>query len=286
MFSFLGSVSFIAHGIKTSTLLWHKHLGHSSPSYFSAILSYVGSGPSNEIVCFTCATSKAHCLPLPGTLPYLLTPLDVVHLDLSRIITPPTFSGFHYHTQITDGLASYWHIFLLGTKDKAFSRFQSYAHNFKTFHSQKIKKLVSDGGEYINKAFLTWLSKKGITHQVTTLYTPEQNGVSERGNTITVERAHFLLSTAGIGPWIAPPKPHFLAAAKMRFLTKNVRCETRSQNSKFNPMFAFSFKSSLCPESQNHLIFTSKFHVYCFYEAIPRSQNYHSLSPAQNWRIT
>lgn len=67
------------------------------------------------------------------------------------------------------------------------------------FHSRPIKKLVSDGGgEYVNREFSQWLVTKGITHQVTAPYTPQQNGVSERGNGITVERARCLLTTAGM----------------------------------------------------------------------------------------
>lgn len=70
----------------------------------------------------------------------------------------------------------------------AFSRFKEYAALVKNFHSRPIKKLVSDGGgEYINKEFGEWLVSRGPSHQVTATYTPQQNGVSERGHGITVE---------------------------------------------------------------------------------------------------
>lgn len=101
--------------------------------------------------------------------------------------------------RITDGFTSYRHVFLLRTKDEAFSHFQTYTRTVETFHSRKIKKLVSDGGgEYVNQPFSNWLSSRGISHQVTAPYTPEQNAVSERGNTITVERARCLRLTAGM----------------------------------------------------------------------------------------
>lgn len=194
-----GSVSFVAQGIEVSTSLWHNCLGHPSPTYLSSLISHVGASSADEMVCATCATSKPHGLPFPGSFPCPSFPLDVVHSDLSGKISPPNISGFQYYMKITDGFTSYCHILLLRTKDKAFSSFKAYAQTIETFHSWKIKKLVLDGsGKYVNKSFLTWLSKKGIQHQVTAPYTPKQNGVSERSNTITVEQAGWLLSTAGI----------------------------------------------------------------------------------------
>lgn len=101
--------------------------------------------------------------------------------------------------KITDCLTSYQMIYLFRNKNDAFPRFKEYVSLVENVFSRSVKKLVSDGGgEYINKEFNGWLTLKGISHQVTAPYTPQQNGVSERGNGITVEQARFLLTTAGM----------------------------------------------------------------------------------------
>lgn len=52
----------------------------------------------------------------------------------------------------------------------------------------------SDGDkEYINKDVKMFLSNRGIKHTTTVPYTPQQNGVAERENRITVEPAHSMI---------------------------------------------------------------------------------------------
>lgn len=77
------------------------------------------------------------------------------------------------------------------------------------------------GGEYVNREFEAWLKMKGICHQVTAPYTPQQNGVSERGNGITVERARCLLTTAGM-----PSKFWGEAVMTALYLENRLPCKT------------------------------------------------------------
>jgi hypothetical protein len=62
---------------------------------------------------------------------------------------------------------------------------------------KRLKVLRSDnGGEY--KAFSDYLTKRGIRHQTTAPYTPEQNGVAERANRTLVEGGRTMLKTQGM----------------------------------------------------------------------------------------
>lgn len=64
---------------------------------------------------------------------------------------------------------------------------------------RKLKVLRSDNGkEYVNNGMRSYLKQHGIVHQTTNPYTPEQNGMSERGNRTIVERARCLLFGAGL----------------------------------------------------------------------------------------
>lgn len=64
-------------------------------------------------------------------------------------------------------------------------------------HSQTgnlVTVLRSDnGGEYEGTDFRCWLLRRGIRHETTVRYTPQQNGVAERDNRTIVEGARTLL---------------------------------------------------------------------------------------------
>jgi hypothetical protein len=63
----------------------------------------------------------------------------------------------------------------------------------------KVKALRTDnGGEYVNSAMSVYLKSKGIIHQKTMAYTPEQNGKAERLNRTLVEKVRAMLADAGL----------------------------------------------------------------------------------------
>ena len=62
---------------------------------------------------------------------------------------------------------------------------------------KSIKSLRSDrGGEYLGHEFLNYLSKCGITSQLTAPGTPQQNGVAERRNRTLLEMVQSMMSYA------------------------------------------------------------------------------------------
>ena len=63
----------------------------------------------------------------------------------------------------------------------------------------RIQKLRTDNGsEYLSKKFQDYLSIKGIRHELTVPYCPEQNGVAERDNRTIVESACLMLHHRGM----------------------------------------------------------------------------------------
>ncbi|GJV02023.1 retrotransposon protein, putative, ty1-copia subclass [Tanacetum coccineum] len=69
---------------------------------------------------------------------------------------------------------------------------------------KKIKALRSDrGGEYLSQEFKEYLGKNGIVQHLTSPYTPQQNGVSERRNRTLLDmvRSMFNLTTLPLSFW-------------------------------------------------------------------------------------
>jgi hypothetical protein len=57
---------------------------------------------------------------------------------------------------------------------------------------------TDNGGEFCGKEFDQFYKKCGITHQNTTPYTPQQNGVVERMNKTLMDKARSMFSGLGI----------------------------------------------------------------------------------------
>ena len=95
------------------------------------------------------------------------------------------------------------HNYFLSVSDwlshEVLSKFQEYEIMVTNLTGLKIQTLRSDnGGEYTSKEFAKFCASKGIVHQFTNLYTPEQNGVSERLNQTLIESRKSMLFHAGL----------------------------------------------------------------------------------------
>ena len=62
-------------------------------------------------------------------------------------------------------------------------------------NGRKIKTLHSDnGGKHTSIEFTMYQTKESIKHELTTLHTPQQNGVAKRLNRTLIEGVHTMLS--------------------------------------------------------------------------------------------
>ena len=75
--------------------------------------------------------------------------------------------------------------------------------NFKAYVEKQsghyIKKIRSDrGNEYTSKEFNKFREDEGVHYQLTVVYGPEQNGVSERKNRTVMETVRAMLMDKGL----------------------------------------------------------------------------------------
>jgi transposase InsO family protein len=79
-------------------------------------------------------------------------------------------------------------------KSDVLAYFRNFHKGVQTQYRAVVKVLRSDTRtKYINKAFGEFLSSKGIQHQTTCPYTPEQNRVAERKNRHLLEVARSMM---------------------------------------------------------------------------------------------
>jgi len=93
------------------------------------------------------------------------------------------------------GYSRWIEVYFIKNKSEVVSKFLEYKNYAETLTGQKLKVLHSDNGkEFCNAAMDEILKRFGIRRRLSTLYTPQQNGIAERKNRTLVESARCLLA--------------------------------------------------------------------------------------------
>jgi hypothetical protein len=100
---------------------------------------------------------------------------------------------------LKDEYSGYAWVYFLRKKKEAATRIRSFFAFVERQYEVTVKGFRSDrGGEFLHHDFVQWLEELGVTHQLTTPYTPQQNGMCERYNRTLCDRARAMLSAAGL----------------------------------------------------------------------------------------
>jgi gag-polypeptide of LTR copia-type/GAG-pre-integrase domain len=158
-------------GERVSTTIWHKRLGHPSPSTTHFIINS-NSLPitSNKLdLCGDCCKAKAHVLPFSSSLSIANFSLHVVHSDLWGPSPIVSMNGFRYYVYFVDEFSKFSWIYFLRTKDELVDVFTKFKSQIENLFCNNIKILQTDGGTEFKP--LTHLFPQ-IIHQVSCPYTP------------------------------------------------------------------------------------------------------------------
>jgi transposase InsO family protein len=119
--------------------------------------------------------------------------LQLVHSDLCRPISSPSFFGCKYFLNfINDFSKCTWVYFLKLQSD--FDKFLAYKALVEKQYGHQLQWLRIDiGGEYVNNEFTSYYTVKGIQMQHIVPYTPQQNGVVERKNHTLKEMVNCMI---------------------------------------------------------------------------------------------
>ncbi|MCO5593037.1 hypothetical protein L7F22_047042 [Adiantum nelumboides] len=93
----------------------------------------------------------------------------------------------------------YTWVSFLKLKSEAFGSIRDWKAMVEKEKDLKVKSIRSDrGGEFLSENFAWWCKSEGIRRQLTTPYTPSQNGVVERKNMTIMEMARAMLAHASL----------------------------------------------------------------------------------------
>ncbi|KAG8499382.1 hypothetical protein CXB51_005988 [Gossypium anomalum] len=227
------------------TKLWHQRLGHTN---FKSMAQMVSKEMvenftkivQSEDVCEVCQMGKQARLPFPTNTTWRASSkLELVHTDVCGPMRTESLSGNRYFILFIDDYTRYCWIYFLKHKSEVAQVFIKFKAAVETETGCKIKTIRSDNGtEYTSAQFQSLCKYAGIKHQLTNIYTPQQNGVSERKNRSLMDMARCLLFEKNL------PKTMWAEAVNTAVYIQN-RLPTKALAHKTPFEAWFGFKPSL-----------------------------------------
>lgn len=203
----------IQHAIQTCYImkmsdiswLWHMRYGHLNFNGLKTLQqrSLVTGLPHITCptrVCEECVVGKQHRNPFPIAGAWRAKKiLQLVHSDICGPINPVSNGHKRYFITFTDDFSRKTWVYFMEHKSEALGLFKSFKTLVEKESGKEIKILRTDrGGEYNSSAFMSFCASYGIRRQLTTAYSPQQNGVSERKNRTILNMVRSMLKTSGI----------------------------------------------------------------------------------------
>lgn len=198
--------------LKATAKTWHERLGH----VHSSRIKKLNLPHKMDQVCESCATNKQTTQKFkPKNYDY--RPLDLVYMDVVGEIRPETPGGYTFYLSVLDHATKYGLVYLMNSKGQAgkYAK-QAINHLEKIVQSNfKVKSIRTDRGqEFQGSDLKQFLSEKGILHELTAGYTPQQND-AERFHRDIREHAGTMLNNSKL------PNKYWGEAVKNYAYTRN-----------------------------------------------------------------
>ena len=177
---------------------WHCTLGHQNIQYVKEFLKnknieYLNT--EEELVCEECLAGKQHKITFSKSESRATQLLELVHADVCGPMETTSLGGARYFLLFKDDYSAYRQIYFLKQKSEVPNYIKIFISMAERQTGCKIKVLRTDNGlEFVNKNVTEFLEERGILHQRSVVYTPQQNGRAERENRTLVEAARTMMS--------------------------------------------------------------------------------------------
>ena len=154
----------------------------------------------DEDQCVPCLEGKQHHAIIP--MESKVKNPRVLHRTYSDVCGPMEMTvqrGYRYFMMFIDGYSHRLVVKLIKTKSEVPKLIKEYLERAKTETGERANYFRSDGGgEYGSTSLQDYFKSKGIHHEMTNPYTPQENSVSEWMNRMLLEMARAMLSDAGL----------------------------------------------------------------------------------------
>lgn len=196
---------------KNDLELWHRRFCHINTKYIvnTSKNNSVKDLPelkNTELNCESCRLAKSRRVTYkPLTKVRSEKPLQLLHLDVCGPLPTQTREGYKYFLTIIDDYSRKVTVYPLKQKSDVFECFTKFQKRAERFLNLKVVNIRTDNGlEFISEKFEQFLGEQGIKAERTNVYTPQQNGVSERYNYTAMNGVRVLLKASSLsnGFWV------------------------------------------------------------------------------------
>nr|GEY80653.1 hypothetical protein [Tanacetum cinerariifolium] len=194
-------ICLMARASFTKSWLWHQHLSHLNFDTINDLAKndLVTGLPKfkfhKEHLCPSCEQGKRKkASHPPKPVPNSRQRLHLLHMDLCGPMRIASINGKWYVLVIIDDYSCYTWVHFLRSKDEASEMIKTFLKRFIILlQSPVIIIRTENGTEFKHHVLKEYFDCVGISHQVSSVRTPQQNGVVEQRNRTLVEAARTML---------------------------------------------------------------------------------------------
>ena len=189
---------------------WHRRFGHIGyDSVAIMVENNLVSGinvnakefrAANLEDCEPCALAKQSRPPFKSSSTVKTDiPLGLIHSDVCGPMAA-SMGGRRYFVTFLDDYTGLSVIKLLTHKSEVAAAMQETFNLLENQSDYKVKAIRTDnGGEYVSKELQAYFKAKGIVHETTMAYSPQQNGKAERLNRSLLTQVRAMLADSQLG---------------------------------------------------------------------------------------
>lgn len=179
--------------------IWHQRLGHASRSTLHKIDHIKPLLTDAAEVCVTCPLSKFTKLPYPVSESHANNAFDLIHVDTWGPYRVSTRSKYKYFLTIVDDYSRMIWLFLMVAKSDFMKTIESFCNFVITQFDKNVRILRTDNApEFGDSLCRQFYHERGIVHQTSCVYRPQQNARVERRHRQILEIARAVRFQAGL----------------------------------------------------------------------------------------
>ncbi|KAF5814504.1 putative RNA-directed DNA polymerase [Helianthus annuus] len=192
---------FVSRATEKESRLWHRKMGHihlrkmNHLVHNDLVTGVHVKGFHLEGECISCIKGKQKKKSHPKKqVNSVSRSLERLHMDLFGHVNVKSITRDLYYLVVTDDYSRFSWVSFLKSKDETFDSLMALFKKIENLYQRRIKRIRSDNGtEFKNNKMEEFCDERGILHEFSAPYTPQQNGVAERKNKTLIETARIML---------------------------------------------------------------------------------------------
>nr|GEX73228.1 integrase, catalytic region, zinc finger, CCHC-type, peptidase aspartic, catalytic [Tanacetum cinerariifolium] len=194
-------IRLMARASSTKSWLWHQRLSHLNFNTINDLAKndFVAGLPKfkyhKEHLCPSCEQGKSkRAYHPPKPVPNSRQRLHLFHMNLCGLMRIASINGKRYVLVIVNDYSRYTWVHFLRSKDEAPEVIKTFLKRITVLFQSPVIIIRTDNGTlFKNQVLKEYFDSVGISHQVSSVQTPQQNRVVERRNWTLVEAARTML---------------------------------------------------------------------------------------------